>query len=332
MKNYKMIQTALYKLAPILLIVCLCFGMTVFAQETEDWEENVFSLSLRDAGDSVEALQEGLSALGYYDGEPDGVFGEDTMEALIAFQEDYGLLADGVAGPDTMKMLEDFSGIAVGGDSGWSAWDAPEDVIDGNDPENTADGADPENTDGGDDLEEPDEDPDDRIPFYTDWWYQVDEETADQLHEIFDSITDEEMTPYEKLESCFYYIADRHIYEYKETRIPFYTALDWPLVYVDDMLTLEESDCHGYAAMFGFLAALCGYSDDVVWCMTENGDHAWVEIDGLVYDPIFFRSPNWSTWVFGWTYEEGLDYQFGYGYADPENDPETFVRIRVPEF
>lgn len=53
------------------------------------------------------ATQQALADLGYYAGKIDGVAGTATTAAVKAFQNDAGLNADGSAGPDTRKTLED---------------------------------------------------------------------------------------------------------------------------------------------------------------------------------------------------------------------------------
>lgn len=65
------------------------------------------TLNEGDSGDEVMALQEALDALGYDVGEPDGVFGPATTEAVKQFQADAGIPADGVAGPQTIKAIND---------------------------------------------------------------------------------------------------------------------------------------------------------------------------------------------------------------------------------
>lgn len=62
-------------------------------------------------GDKVTELQTKLRALGYYTGEVDGRFGNGTRDAVRFFQQVNGLDADGIAGEQTMKMLE--SGDAI---------------------------------------------------------------------------------------------------------------------------------------------------------------------------------------------------------------------------
>ena len=59
-------------------------------------------------GTDVTALQENLMALGYDLGRwgADGDFGNDTYSAVVQFQRDHGLEADGEAGPDTLGAIE----------------------------------------------------------------------------------------------------------------------------------------------------------------------------------------------------------------------------------
>ncbi|MGN0457045.1 MAG: spore cortex-lytic enzyme [Acutalibacteraceae bacterium] len=56
-------------------------------------------------GDEVTAIQTKLRESGYYNGKIDGVFGSGTKNALISFQKDNGLAADGIAGTKTLQAL-----------------------------------------------------------------------------------------------------------------------------------------------------------------------------------------------------------------------------------
>lgn len=59
-----------------------------------------------DRGKDVEDLQKRLKELGYYQGEIDGVFGKLTEAAVICFQQDLGLVAEGVADEITLLTLK----------------------------------------------------------------------------------------------------------------------------------------------------------------------------------------------------------------------------------
>lgn len=67
--------------------------------------EEPTALSTGDSGPRVGALQERLTELGYWLGEPDGDFGTLTRQAVLAFQGWHGLPRDGVAGPETRRAL-----------------------------------------------------------------------------------------------------------------------------------------------------------------------------------------------------------------------------------
>lgn len=67
--------------------------------------EQARSLSLGMTGNDVYALQQRLIDLRYLTGVADGVFGVETQQALIEFQRNNGLTADGNAGTSTLKKL-----------------------------------------------------------------------------------------------------------------------------------------------------------------------------------------------------------------------------------
>lgn len=53
----------------------------------------------------VEALQRALAAATYPAGEPDGVFGVATIQAVLAFEKVHGLSRDGVVDPEQMEAI-----------------------------------------------------------------------------------------------------------------------------------------------------------------------------------------------------------------------------------
>jgi len=58
-----------------------------------------------DRGSMVGELQRGLAALGFAVGAPDNIFGPTTELAVIDFQRSNDLAPDGVAGRDTVRLL-----------------------------------------------------------------------------------------------------------------------------------------------------------------------------------------------------------------------------------
>ena len=63
------------------------------------------TLEMGSEGSAVRALQDRLKKLGYLKGTTDGSFGEATRNAVIAFQQNNGLTADGKAGNATLNLL-----------------------------------------------------------------------------------------------------------------------------------------------------------------------------------------------------------------------------------
>ncbi|ADI00563.1 C40 family peptidase [Salisediminibacterium selenitireducens] len=61
------------------------------------------------SGDSVRALQTRLKDLGHYHHRVTGIFGPLTKSAVISFQRNEGLTADGIAGARTLKAMQQAS-------------------------------------------------------------------------------------------------------------------------------------------------------------------------------------------------------------------------------
>ncbi|MFH7242272.1 MAG: peptidoglycan-binding protein [Spirulina sp.] len=58
-----------------------------------------------DEGEAVQQLQTALAQGGWYQGEIDGRYGDNTAEAVQRFQQQQGLPADGMVGPETWQRL-----------------------------------------------------------------------------------------------------------------------------------------------------------------------------------------------------------------------------------
>ena len=77
-------------------------------EQTETGEETMRTLKKGCKGEDVRELQQKLLDRGYrlpkYGA--DGDYGSETQAAVKAFQKDWGLKVDGIAGPETQKMLD----------------------------------------------------------------------------------------------------------------------------------------------------------------------------------------------------------------------------------
>lgn len=83
------------------------------------------TVRLGSRGADVELLQLALQRVGYYLGSLDGIFGNNTQTAVLAFQRNFGLTPDGIVGAQTWNQLLPyirgyFVKTLVAGDTFWS--------------------------------------------------------------------------------------------------------------------------------------------------------------------------------------------------------------------
>lgn len=98
-----------YRWLPLVLIVSLLMGAALADTTEEDTTEQVVVdnqvLTYGMSGEEVQALQQKLAALGYYDGEISGSYGDLTKAAVKAFQADHALLQTGEADIETQELI-----------------------------------------------------------------------------------------------------------------------------------------------------------------------------------------------------------------------------------
>lgn len=93
------------------LVISLVFGIfvgyNVFFREDINQVEALSKYGSR--GDEVRQIQTKLKRWGYYNGNIDGIFGSQTLEAVKYFQRKNGLTVDGIAGPKTLAAMGIYS-------------------------------------------------------------------------------------------------------------------------------------------------------------------------------------------------------------------------------
>lgn len=102
----------LKRIAVCLTAIMLVFAVSVTAMP-EYWAANTVSVSAAvylksgSSGTQVKNLQNNLILLGYMkSGKATGKFNSTTQTAVKKIQSDYGLTCDGIAGPDTLSLVE----------------------------------------------------------------------------------------------------------------------------------------------------------------------------------------------------------------------------------
>jgi N-acetylmuramoyl-L-alanine amidase len=94
----------------VILTVCVVFGLLglyTLQHNTTQSRETFSSATLKigSSGNDVYELQGRLKALGFYNGNVDGNFGDKTKHAVTWFQWKFGMKSDGVAGAKTKLKL-----------------------------------------------------------------------------------------------------------------------------------------------------------------------------------------------------------------------------------
>jgi N-acetylmuramoyl-L-alanine amidase len=83
--------------ATVLLLLVVCIALVTAAEAA--------TLAWGSTGNDVRKVQQRLRDWGYYKGSVDGVFGQATYDAVIRFQRNHGLTADGRVGARTAAAI-----------------------------------------------------------------------------------------------------------------------------------------------------------------------------------------------------------------------------------
>jgi hypothetical protein len=74
---------------------------------------------------------------------------------------------------------------------------------------------------------------------------------------------------------------------------PIYKTKGWEMKFANDIFNKHSGCCVADAAAFAFLMRECGYGyGDVYVC--HDTSHAWTEIKGRVYDPLFAEAKSFK--------------------------------------
>lgn len=101
------------------------------------------------------------------------------------------------------------------------------------------------------------------------------------------TVTNKKMSKSQKLETCFRWVMRRH---YGGWRRFDQGGSAWYAVQANDMFERGRGDCIAYACAFAYIAKALGYKNVYVSAnapRSNNHAHAWTEINGRVYDPLY---------------------------------------------
>mgnify|MGYP004732999135 FL=1 len=107
-------------LVALSVICAMCFaGYEIYDNFIK--EESIYAISRQGStGNEVKNIQKKLKELGYYKGEIDGIYGSKTKSAVISFQKNCGLTADGICGKTTLLYLGLENSSSSGGTGSFS--------------------------------------------------------------------------------------------------------------------------------------------------------------------------------------------------------------------
>ena len=93
-----------------------------------------------------------------------------------------------------------------------------------------------------------------------------------------------------KLKKCFNYVMNvgyKQYRKYKDVK----GDSNWDVTFANDIFNNNLGCCVSKACAFAYLAAACGYDKVTICCDTS---HAWTDIDGKLFDPVFAKSKGYS--------------------------------------
>ena len=123
----------------------------------------------------------------------------------------------------------------------------------------------------------------------------------ERAKKIAAEITNSSMSKSQKLQTCFNWVIKGY---YNIWRDFDQGGKDWPATFANDHFLHHNGDCVSDAGAFAYLAKAIGYKNVYVCAdavQSNNNAHAWCEINGYVYDPLFAEAKSYSKY-YGATY------------------------------
>ncbi len=139
------------------------------------------------------------------------------------------------------------------------------------------------------------------------------------------NVTNKSMTEAQKIKALFQYTVTK-FNSTGNPRIPHYHGKDWPVVYAYDMFGPRKGgNCMSYASSFAYLAKAAGCKN-VYAC--NSGGHAWVEVNGRVYDPEQYHDT--ARKIYNYAYSNPTIKHYWGAISDYKTNP--FKRVKMAAF
>ncbi|MDE6434830.1 MAG: hypothetical protein K2L07_11460 [Lachnospiraceae bacterium] len=127
-------------------------------------------------------------------------------------------------------------------------------------------------------------------------------DTMITAHKLVNQLTKPTDSKKTKMKKCFKWVSK---FPYKRYRFfePIYKQKGWEMTFANDIFKKKQGDCVSGASAVAFLFHECGCKTVYICHDTE---HAWVELNGRVYDPLFARVKNFDKYYNGTYKSVGL--------------------------
>lgn len=112
--------------------------------------------------------------------------------------------------------------------------------------------------------------------------------------DVVNSVTRKGMSKSQKLEACFRWVMSKYYFTWR--RFDQGGAV-WYAVQANDHFERGCGDCIADASAFAYLAKALGYKNVYICAdgkRSDDNSHAWTEINGRVYDPLFAEAKSYS--------------------------------------
>ncbi len=97
----------------------------------------------------------------------------------------------------------------------------------------------------------------------------------------------------DKLYKCYLWIKKCPYIQYRTTMDAINAdPVDWDATFANDIFDSGAGCCVSLSCAFAYMAKACGFERVTICSDTK---HAWVDIDGRLYDPLFAKDRNFST-------------------------------------